>query len=95
MSVVGLVCAVNPESPLMSVCGEQGNESDSDEGSPRRTYVPLRSSPPTPVPLAKKVKVNPAHVAQAKAQVIEECQTPEEFVKQIVYEEFLRILLSL
>jgi hypothetical protein len=70
----------------MSVCCEQVNESDSDEGSPRRVYVPVRSSAPTPVASAKKVKVNPAHVAEARAREFEQCKTPEEFVKQIVYE---------
>jgi hypothetical protein len=70
----------------MSVRREQDDESDSDEGSPRRVYVPVRSSAPTPVASAKKVKVNPAHVAEARARAIEQCKTPEEFVKQIVYE---------
>jgi hypothetical protein len=72
----------------MSVCCEQEqvNNSDSDEGLPRRVYVPVRSSAPTPVASAKKVKVNPGHVSEARARAIELCKTPEEFVQKIVYE---------
>ncbi len=34
----------------------------------------------------RKVKVNPAAPAAARERIIEQCKTPEEFVKQIVYE---------
>jgi hypothetical protein len=70
----------------MSVCCEQVNELDSNEGLTSRVFVPVRSSSPTPVVSAKKVKVNPAHVAEARVRAIEQCKTPEEFVKTIVYE---------
>ena len=41
-------------------------DSDSDAGSPKRVYVPVRSSAPTPVASAKKEKANPAYVAAAR-----------------------------
>ena len=81
---------VHPASPpgvpsdSVSVCCEQVKQSDSDQGSPRRVFVPVRSSAPTPVASAKKVKVNPAHVAEARVRAIEQCKTPEEFVKTIL-----------
>jgi hypothetical protein len=58
----------------------------SDAGSPRRVYVPVRSSAPTPVASAQKVKANPAQVAAARERAMELCTTPEEFVQKIVYE---------
>ena len=49
---------------LMSVCfALQDNASSSESESPRRTYVPLHSSAPTPAPSAKKVKVTHENVA--------------------------------
>ena len=49
--------------------------------------MPVLSASPTPVDVsARKVKVNPEHVAEARAVAMEQCKTPEEFVKQIVYE---------
>jgi hypothetical protein len=74
----------------MSVCCEHAqvidSDSDRDKGSPRQVYVPVHSSDPTPVESAKKVKVNPVYVAEARERAIELCKTPEEFVQKIVYE---------
>jgi hypothetical protein len=40
--------------------------------------MPVLSASPTPVDVsARKVKVNPEHVAEARAVAMEQCKTPE------------------
>ena len=66
MPFVGLCVhwCTGPDCSLMNVCfALQDNASSSESESPRRTYVPLHSSAPTPAPSAKKVKVTHENVA--------------------------------
>ena len=89
MPFVGLCVhwCTGPDCSLMSVCfALQDNASSSDSESPRRAYVPLHSSTPTPALSAKKVKVTHENVAQARELSIQACTTPVEFVNQFVYD---------
>ena len=89
MPFVGLCVhwCTGPDCSLMNVCfALQDNASSSESESPRRTYVPLHSSAPTPAPSAKKVKVTHENVAQARELSIQACTTPVEFVNQFVYD---------
>jgi hypothetical protein len=52
--------------------------------------MPVCSADPTPVAApvssSKKSKVNTAQVAESRVLSINRCDTPEEFVRRIVYE---------